>query len=211
MKRSMVEIILVGILSLVIFTGEDAYGYGCFGKGENRQCEGGPLFGYYRPNLSEFNDELEGMGLDQIEGTFVVGGKCLHSFKENFQAGLSVAGWWIGRDKIVNGTVKETDLIVVLPTLVGAYRVPFEKGAFSFGGGVGYYPVWYTKEITPQGEATTITRMKGGNVGGQIFFEAQRKVNCHIAKGKEMAMVGEVSYILLPRNICVVRENVTIA
>lgn len=197
MKRTTIWIVLVGMLSLIIFTGGTAYGFGCFGKGEegeDRGCEGGPLLGYYWPNLSEFNDELEQMGLDEIDGTFVVGGKCLHTFKQNFQAGFSVAGRWIGRDK-VNGAVKETDLIVVLPTLIGAYRVPFEKGSFSFGGGVGYYPIWYTKEITPQGGATTITRLKGGDIGGQIFFEAQRNINCPISK-KKMAMVGEVSYVM---------------
>jgi hypothetical protein len=148
------------------------------------------MVGYWWPKLSSYNDELKRMGLDEIDGNWVVGGKCLHPVGLNLRVGLSMAGSWIQSDKITSGTVTETSLGVLLPTLIGLCQIPFGKGTISLGGGVGYYPVWYRKEITPANRGTTISKLYGGSIGGQIIAEGQYQVkHC-------MSIVGEVAYVI---------------
>jgi len=185
--RRLIIIMSFGGILLVLGGRTPAYP-GCM-KGD-MGCEFGPMVGYWWPKLSDYNNELKRMGLDEINGNWVVGGKCLHPVSSNLQVGFSIAGSWIQSDKIIGGTVTETSLGVVLPTLIGLYQIPFGKGTISLGGGVGYYPVWYRKEITPGTSGTTISKFYGGSIGGQIMAEGQYQVKpC-------MSIVEEVAYVI---------------
>lgn len=191
---------LVGMF-LILWGGTPAYSFSCCGEeGEEGEegmeckcmmgCEFGPMVGYWCPKLSDYNKELKKMGLDEIDGNWVIGGKCLHPVGSNLKVGISMAGSWIQSDKIINGTVTEVSLGVVLPTLIGLYQIPFGKGTVSIGGGVGYYPVYYRKEITPANSGTAISKLYGGNIGGQIMAEGQYQVKpC-------MSIVGEAAYVM---------------
>jgi hypothetical protein len=158
-------------------------------EGEDIGCVCGPMIGWYFPSLSELNDSLEKEELDPIDGTFVAGMKCLRSLTQNLRAGFSFAGWRVRSEKMINDVAKEVSLTFLLPTLVALYKMPFGKCGISVGVGVGYYPVWYTKEVTDEG-GTTITRMKGGNIGGQIMLDAQYSIKAN------KAIAGEISYVI---------------
>jgi hypothetical protein len=186
MNRLMITIGLVGMF--LVIGKNPVYSFCPFAEKMRVEC--GPMIGYWWPELSDYNDELKRMGLDEIDGNWVVGGKCLHPVGSNLKVGFFVACSWIQSDKIIDGTVTETSLGVLLPALVGLYQIPFGKGTVSLGGGVGYYPVYYKKEITPPDRGTTISRLYGGSFGGQIMAECQYPVRDHIS------IVGEVAYVM---------------
>jgi len=187
---------IMGFVGMLILLGpaREGYSFSCCDEEEEgcKMCkgEGGPLVGYYWPKLDEYNKELKKMGLSEIDGNWVVGGKCLHAVRPNFKMGFSIACTWIQSDKIVGGTVTETSLGVVLPALVCLYQIPCGKGTISLGGGVGYYPVWYRKEITPPNSRTTISKLYGGDFGGQVMVEGQYQVK------KDCSIVGEIAYVM---------------
>ncbi|MFH1898192.1 MAG: hypothetical protein ABH886_08160 [Candidatus Desantisbacteria bacterium] len=133
----------------------------------------------YHPSLSKLNAHLKKEGFDSFNALYGMGGTIRWSFDQNYQIGITGAGFGGVADNINNGTVTEATIGGGYYILQGIYRIPLGQWwAVSVGAGVGRASAGYKLLITDKGTGTVVSLIQAGGSDwiGQVFIDGAYRI-----------------------------------
>ena len=155
---------------------------------------------YYHPSLSKFNDRLNATGFQPVKDMYGLGGTSRWSFNQNYQIGITGAGF-CGTSDNINGTasINEATIGGGYCMFLGAYRIPLgEWWSVSVGCGLGRVGAGYELLTTDKddGKNVHLIRASGSDWLGQVFVEGSYRIKGVFGIGFDAAYtLGKVDTI----------------
>lgn len=145
---------------------------------------GGPqVMVCYQPSLSELNAHLKEKKFDSFNDLYGMGGTIRWSFNQNYQIGITGAGFGGVADNINNNgtiaTVNEATIGGGYYIFHGIYRIPLGQWwAVSVGAGVGRASAGYKLLVTEKGTGTVVSLIQAGGSDwiGQVFIDGAYRI-----------------------------------
>jgi len=165
---------------------------------------GGPqVMVYYHPSLSKLNAYLKGKGFDSFNDLYGMGGTIRWSFNQNYQIGITGAGFGGVADNINNNngtvTVNEATIGGGYYMFQGIYRIPLGKWwAVSVGAGVGRASAGYKFLSTDKDTGTVVSLIQAGGSDwiGQVFIDGAYRIKGLFGVGFDVTYnIGKIDEI----------------